>query len=87
VRPEDVALATDGARGALSGVVELGERVGSDVYLNVRIAQENTIVISADASNKIREGETVRMQLPQRNLCFFGSDGDRLETDTQGERS
>jgi multiple sugar transport system ATP-binding protein len=87
VRPEDVALATDAAPGALSGVVELGERVGSDVYLNVRMAHENTIVISADASNKIREGETVRMQIPQRNLCFFGSDGDRLETDTQGEGS
>jgi multiple sugar transport system ATP-binding protein len=87
VRPEDVALSTDGAADALSGVVELGERIGSDVYLNVRISDATTIVISADASNRIREGETVRMQIPQRNLCFFGSDGDRLATDTRGEGS
>jgi ABC-type sugar transport system ATPase subunit len=87
VRPEDVALCTSGTDGELSGVVELGERIGSDAYLNVRLAEGGTIVLSTDASNKIREGETVCMQIPQSNLCFFGADGNRLETDTRGERS
>jgi ABC-type sugar transport system ATPase subunit len=80
VRPEDVSLASEGDPGQASGVIELGERIGSDVYLSVRMAEGNTIVVSVDASNKVREGETVRMQIPPSNLCFFGSDGNRLET-------
>jgi ABC-type sugar transport system ATPase subunit len=80
VRPEDVSLAPDGSPGQTSGVVELGERIGSDVYLSIRMVDGSPIVVSVDASTKIREGETVRMQIPPSNLCFFGSDGNRLET-------
>jgi multiple sugar transport system ATP-binding protein len=80
VRPEDISLAPDGGASQAAGVVELGERIGSDVYLSVRMADGGTIVISVDASNKIREGETIRMQIPTSNLCFFGPDGDRLDT-------
>jgi ABC-type sugar transport system ATPase subunit len=79
IRPEEVALCPDGTPGHLSGVVELGERIGSDVYLSVRLAQGETIVLSVDASNKIGEGETVRMEIPSSNLSFFGPGGDRLE--------
>ena len=80
IRPEEVALCPDGTPGQVSGVVELGERIGSDVYLSVRMTQGDTIVLSADASNKIGVGETVCMQIPSNNLCFFGPDGDRIET-------
>jgi ABC-type sugar transport system ATPase subunit len=80
VRPEDVSLAPDGSPGQTAGVVELGERIGSDVYLSVRMPEGSTIVVSVDASNKIREGETVHMQIAPTNLCFFGPDGDRLDT-------
>ncbi len=78
VRPEDVLVCPDGTPGQLSGVVELGERIGGDVYLNVRMPEGSTIVLSVDASDKIGEGETVCMQLAQSKLCFFGPDGARL---------
>jgi multiple sugar transport system ATP-binding protein len=87
VRPEDVSLCADGTPGQVSGVVELGERIGSDVYLNVRMSEGSTIVLSTNASNKIREGETICMEISQSNLCFFGANGDRIETDTRGEGS
>jgi ABC-type sugar transport system ATPase subunit len=80
VRPEDVSLSPDGSPGQVSGVVELGERIGSDVYLSVRMPDGDTIVVSVNASTKVREGETVRIRIPPTNLCFFGSDGDRLDT-------
>jgi len=80
VRPEDVSLAPDGGQGQAAGVVELGERIGSDVYLSVRMEDGTTIVVSVDAANRIREGQTIHMQIPPTNLCFFGSDGQRLET-------
>jgi ABC-type sugar transport system ATPase subunit len=78
VRPEDVHLCPDGTPGQLTGVVELGERIGGDVYLNARIPEGSTVVLSVDASNKIREGESLRMQVTQSKLCFFGPDGARL---------
>jgi ABC-type sugar transport system ATPase subunit len=80
VRPEDVVLCSDATPGHLSGVVEVGERVGADVYLNVRTADGSTIVLAVEASDKIGEGETVHMRIPEANLCFFGSDGARIET-------
>jgi ABC-type sugar transport system ATPase subunit len=80
VRPEDVTLSAEGSAAHASGVVELGERIGSDVYLSVRMTDGSTIVVSADASSNIREGETIRMQIPQTNLCFFSPDGERLDT-------
>src|SRR5215831_15013764 len=58
VRPEDVLVCPDGSPGQLTGVVELGERIGGDVYLNVRMPEGNSIVMSVDASDKIREGES-----------------------------
>jgi multiple sugar transport system ATP-binding protein len=80
VRPEDVLVCPDGTPGQLTGVVELGERVGGDVYLNVGMAKGGTIVLSVDVSNKLREGEPICMQVPQSKLCFFGPDGVRLST-------
>jgi ABC-type sugar transport system ATPase subunit len=80
VRPEDVSLCPDGTPGQVLGVAELGERIGAQVYLNVRIAQDSPIVLSTDASNKIQEGERVCMQISQTKLCFFDPDGTRLET-------
>ena len=80
VRPEDVLVCPDGSPGQLSGVVELGERIGGDVYLNVRMPEGNTIVVSVDVSDKIREGESLCMQVAQSKLCFFGPDGARLDT-------
>jgi multiple sugar transport system ATP-binding protein len=80
VRPEDISLSPDGGPGDASGVVELGERIGSDVYLSVRMTEGSTIVVSVDASHKIRDGDTVRMQISPTNLCFFAPDGDRLDT-------
>jgi hypothetical protein len=42
--------------------------------------EENTIVVSVDASHKISEGESLCMQVAQDKLCFFGPDGARLST-------
>jgi ABC-type sugar transport system ATPase subunit len=78
VRPEDVAVCPDGTSGQLTGVVELGERIGGDVYLNVRMPKGSTIVVSVEASNKISEGASLCMQVAHSKLCFFGSDGARL---------
>jgi ABC-type sugar transport system ATPase subunit len=83
VRPEDVFLCPDGTPARLTGVVELGERIGGNIYLNVRMPEGSTVVLSVDASNKIRDGESLRMQVPQDRLCFFGPDGARLRTHDQ----
>ena len=80
VRPEDVHLCPDGTLGQLSGIVELGERIGSDVYLNVRMPDGGTVVLSVDASDKVRDGESLRMQVSPSKLCFFGPDGARIDT-------
>jgi multiple sugar transport system ATP-binding protein len=80
VRPEDVSVCPDGTPGQLTGVVELGERIGGDVYLNVRLPKGSTIVVSVDSSDKISEGESLCMQVAQSKLCFFGPDGARLGT-------
>ncbi len=80
VRPEDVFVCPDGTPGQLAGVIELGERIGGDVYLNVRMPEGSTIVVSVDASNKTHEGESLCMQVAQSKLCFFGPDGARLGT-------
>ena len=80
VRPEDVFVCPDGTPGQLAGVIELGERIGGDVYLNVRMPEGSTIVLSVDASNKTHEGESLCMQVAQSKLCFFGPDGARLGT-------
>jgi len=79
VRPEDVSVCPDGTTGQLTGVVELGERIGGDVYLNVRMPEGSTIVISVEASHKISEGESLCMQVVESKLCFFGPDGARLD--------
>jgi multiple sugar transport system ATP-binding protein len=83
VRPEDVSVCPDGTPGQLSGVVELGERIGGDVYLNVRMPEGSTIVVSVDASHKVSEGESLCMQVAESKLCFFGPDGARLDTGGQ----
>jgi multiple sugar transport system ATP-binding protein len=80
VRPEDVFVCPDGTPGQLTGVVELGERIGGDVYLNVRMPEGKTIVVSVDAAHKVGEGESLCMQVAQSKLCFFGPDGARLGT-------
>ena len=87
VRPEDVSLCPDGTPGQVSGIVELGERIGSDVYLNVRIAEESTIVISADASNKIREGRDRLHADSAEQALFLRSRWRQIEADTGGESS
>jgi multiple sugar transport system ATP-binding protein len=80
VRPEDVTLCANGTPGEVSGIVELGERIGSDVYLNVRMPDGGTIVLATEAANKVREGQTVSAHIPQSNLSFFKPDGERLDT-------
>jgi multiple sugar transport system ATP-binding protein len=86
VRPEDVVVCPDGTPGQLTGVVELGERIGGDVYLNVRMPDGGTVVLSVDASDKIHEGESLCMQVTQSKLCFFGPDGARILTQEQDSR-
>jgi multiple sugar transport system ATP-binding protein len=78
VRPEDVALCTDGTNGRVAGVVDLAERVGSDVYLDVRLPPGNLIVVAADASSGVREGDAVFLELAASRLSFFDTDGRRL---------
>jgi multiple sugar transport system ATP-binding protein len=87
VRPEDVSLCPDGTPGQLTGVVELGERIGGNIYLNVRMPEGTTVVLSVDASNKIRDGESLSMQVTQSKLCFFGPDGARLDTHDHDSRA
>jgi multiple sugar transport system ATP-binding protein len=78
-RPEHVTLCGDGAPDRVAGIVDVVERIGADVYLNVQLARGNPIVLSVDASSSVREGDVVCMQISQNNLCFFGPDGERLD--------
>jgi ABC-type sugar transport system ATPase subunit len=79
VRPEDVSLCADG-NGHVAGVVDLVERVGSDVYLDVRLPPGNMIVVAAEASSGVGEGDAVRLEVARGKLSFFGAEGERLDT-------
>ncbi len=79
IRPEDISLRREGENGHATGVVDLAERVGSDVYLDVRLADGKMIVVAVDASARVREGETVSLEIARDKLTFFGSDGQRLD--------
>ncbi len=78
VRPEDISLCPEGTPGEVHGIAEVGERIGAQVYLNVRIEDGTQLVLSTDASNKIPEGERVTMQIAQSKLCFFDAEGWRI---------
>jgi ABC-type sugar transport system ATPase subunit len=83
VRPEDVTLCSDATNGNVSGIVDLAERVGSSVYLDIRLASGDTIVAAVDASNQVREGESVVLELAPNKLSFFAPSGDRLNTERE----
>jgi ABC-type sugar transport system ATPase subunit len=80
IRPEDVSLSAEGTNGRIAGVVDLAERIGSDIYLDVRLPPGNMIVVAADASVGVREGDTVFLDLARDKLSFFGSGGERIDT-------
>jgi hypothetical protein len=47
----------------VSGVIDLADCIGSDVYLNVRMPEGGIIVLTVDASTRIREGQSANMQI------------------------
>jgi multiple sugar transport system ATP-binding protein len=78
IRPEDVAISSDGDAEALPGVVSLVEPLGSDVFINVELAEDVSCVVRLARSTKIVEGQSVRLTLSSDRIHLFGDDGTRL---------
>lgn len=80
IRPEDVGLCEDERdKNAVAGQVVRVEPVGSDVFVNVETGENNIVKARLPSSCSIREGENVRVSLPQEKLHLFGSEGFRIE--------
>ncbi|MDD5370288.1 MAG: ABC transporter ATP-binding protein [Anaerolineaceae bacterium] len=78
IRPEDLSLSVDGDQGGLSGQVLLVELVGSDIFLNIEVAQNITLKVRVPASSQAREGDTVRICMKPKDVHLFDSDGIRI---------
>ena len=73
VRPEHVALGTDGE----PAVVDLVEPVGSEAYVHLRL-DDMTLVARVAAESRPATGTTVSVTLDPARLHFFDSAGSRV---------
>jgi len=75
IRPEQVQLVGTDVPQALSGTVELVERVGADSFVVSQIGNGTTVTARVDAATRISEGDRIGVQLPPAELRLFDSDG------------
>ena len=78
IRPEDITVVTDEQPETVSGKVVLVEPIGSDTFLNVDIAQENSLKVRVPASFTIQEGSLVHLQIEAKDVHLFDAEGSRI---------
>ncbi len=72
IRPESLHMATgaDNADNMLSAVVEVSEQLGSEVILDVKVA-DGAMVASVEPTVRVKPGEPVKLALDPPGLRFF----------------
>ena len=76
IRPEAVALAAEGAPGAVAAEVGLVENAGADAYVAFRVGEAPLTARFAGRSG-LRAGETARLALDPARMTFFDSRTER----------
>ena len=80
VRPEDILVAGADDPGALSGRIELVEKVGAEEYLSVVLADGASCTVRASIRVAAREGEPIGLRFPPESIHLFTAEGLRLKT-------
>ena len=75
IRPENVELAAPGDADAIPGCVELVEAVGSDSFLSVAVADNQSVMVRVPADTRAHEGERLHLRFPPRRVLLFDSAG------------
>jgi ABC-type sugar transport system ATPase subunit len=75
IRPEKVQIAASNAQHALSGTVELVERVGADSFVVAQLGGGVSVNSRVDAATSIEEGDRVAVTLPVGELRLFDAEG------------
>jgi multiple sugar transport system ATP-binding protein len=78
VRPEQVVIGRDGDL-AISGKVSLVEYLGSEVFVYVRLASGQTLLVQAPGDSRIRNGEDIDLAIKASQAHYFDHDGLRLD--------
>jgi ABC-type sugar transport system ATPase subunit len=75
IRPEQVQLVGTDVPQALSGTVELVERVGADSFVVSQLGNGTTVTARVDAATRISEGDRIGVRLPPAELRLFDAEG------------
>jgi multiple sugar transport system ATP-binding protein len=81
VRPEDLALDSDGAGGGIKAVVDVVEELGSESYLYAHMAEDEstTLVVRGPGRTTVRYGETIALRVDADAVhAFDATSGERL---------
>ncbi len=81
VRPEDLALDSDGSGGGVKAVVDVVEELGSESYLYAHMAEDEatTLVVRGPGRTNVRYGETIALRVDADAVhAFDASTGARL---------
>ncbi len=72
IRPENLHMATgaDNADNSLTAIVEVSEQLGSEVILDVKVA-DGAMVASVEPTVRVKPGEPVKLALDPSGLRFF----------------
>ncbi|MCB0186309.1 MAG: ABC transporter ATP-binding protein, partial [Caldilineaceae bacterium] len=76
IRAEDISVVTEGtgSGGALSGVIDLVEPLGSDIFASVAVGQE-MLLARAHPDLGLQEGQSIAIRLNPSKLHLFATEG------------
>jgi ABC-type sugar transport system ATPase subunit len=80
VRPEDIQVASADDSTALSGRIELVEKVGAEEYLSVVLGDGASCTVRASIRVAAREGDRIGLRFPPESIHLFTAEGLRLKT-------
>jgi ABC-type sugar transport system ATPase subunit len=77
VRPEQIAVGTEGDATA-QGTITLVEYLGSGIFLYVRLASGQVVLVQAPGQAQHKIGEAVTLAISAGNAHYFDAEGQRL---------
>ena len=77
IRPEQFTIGTTGDRTA-TGTITLVEYLGSEIFIYVKLASGQTVLVQASGKAQHKLGETIDIAFTAQNAHYFDADGQRL---------
>jgi ABC-type sugar transport system ATPase subunit len=77
VRPEQIAIGSEGDAAA-AGTITLVEYLGSGIFLYVRLASGQIVLVQAPGQAQHRIGEQLTLSISAENAHYFDAEGQRL---------